>query len=62
MTADYSVDVTGFFEPAETDPVLAAVKRLLDEHADIVIKYVKMSMASHTPPKGFVQTKLDEVE
>jgi len=42
---DYNVDVNGAFEPEETDSVIRAVKRLLDDHADIVIKYVKLAQA-----------------
>jgi len=45
---DYSVDVLNAFERQESDPVITAVKKLIDEHGDLVLKYVKMKQAVHT--------------
>lgn len=40
---DYSVDVLGAFEKEDTDPIIIAIKRLVEEHGDLVIKYVKLT-------------------
>jgi len=42
---DFSVDVLGVFEREDPDPILRAVKKLIDEHADLVLKYVTLSQA-----------------
>ena len=42
---DFSVDVLGYFPAEEHDPILRAVKRLIDEHGDLVLKYVTLSQA-----------------
>ena len=42
---DFSVDVLGVFEREDPDPILRAVKKLIDEHGDLVLKYVTLSQA-----------------
>ena len=41
MPADWNVDVTGFFEPEETDPVILVAERLAADYYSTFMEYVR---------------------